>query len=132
MGITPIDTLKTTLQVQGAEGMAILSQRIAAQGVGTLYTGALATSFATLVGHYPWFVTYNFLQSRVPEAKASPWKQLRSALIGLICSFNSDVISNSVRVVKTAHQTAAEEGSYYSTVMSIVEADGVSGLFLRG
>jgi len=130
--ITPIDTLKTTLQVQGAEGMEILSKRIASQGITTLYTGALASSFATLIGHYPWFVTYNFLGHRVPKATRTPWKQLRSALIGLICSFNSDVISNSVRVVKTARQAAAEDISYYQTVAIILEADGLQGLFLRG
>ena len=87
--ITPIDAFKTTLQVQGTAGLAVLSERIAAEGVLTLWSGALATSFATFMGHYPWFVTYNFLQSRVPAANSGVKKQVRSAVIGFICSFTS-------------------------------------------
>ena len=67
IAITPIDTIKTTLQVEGAAGMALLSARIRESGAMTLYSGALGSSFATLVGHYPWFLTYDFLQARVPK-----------------------------------------------------------------
>ena len=55
--LTPIDTLKTTLQVQGASGTAILRQRIKTNGIGSLWWGAIATAAATFVGHYPWFAT---------------------------------------------------------------------------
>jgi len=57
MILTPIDTLKTTLQVQGARGTTLLRQRIKTNGVGSLWWGALATAAATFVGHYPWFAT---------------------------------------------------------------------------
>jgi hypothetical protein len=57
MILTPIDTLKTTLQVQGAGGSTLLRQRIKTNGVGSLWWGALATAAATFVGHYPWFAT---------------------------------------------------------------------------
>jgi hypothetical protein len=57
MTLTPIDTLKTTLQVQGASGTALLRQRIKVNGVGSLWWGAIATAAATFVGHYPWFAT---------------------------------------------------------------------------
>jgi hypothetical protein len=57
MILTPIDTLKTTLQVQGAGGTALLRQRIKSNGVGSLWWGAIATAGATFVGHYPWFAT---------------------------------------------------------------------------
>ena len=53
MILTPIDTLKTTLQTQGKEGWAILGRRIKTYGVGSLWYGALATAAATFVGHYP-------------------------------------------------------------------------------
>lgn len=68
--LTPIDTLKTTLQVQGNSGTAILRQRIKTNGVGSLWWGAIATASATFVGHYPWFATvslalcYLFLELR--------------------------------------------------------------------
>jgi len=57
MILTPIDTLKTTLQVQGARGTTLLRQRIKTNGVGSLWWGAIATAAATFVGHYPWFAT---------------------------------------------------------------------------
>ena len=59
--LTPIDTLKTTLQVQGASGTAILRQRIKSNGIGSLWWGAIATAAATFVGHYPWFATVSSL-----------------------------------------------------------------------
>ena len=41
----------------------------------TLYSGALGSSFATLVGHYPWFVTYDFIKARIPEVDgSSSWR----------------------------------------------------------
>lgn len=57
MILTPVDTLKTTLQAQGSSGTALLRQRIKEHGVGTLWWGAFATAGATFVGHYPWFAT---------------------------------------------------------------------------
>ena len=95
--ITPIDTFKTTLQVEGAKGMAILADRVAANGPMTLYAGALGSSFATLVGHYPWFITYDLLRRRVPEVEGVVAKQFRSAILGFVSAFTSDVVSNSVR-----------------------------------
>lgn len=57
MILTPVDTLKTTLQAQGPSGTALLRQRIKKYGVSTLWWGAFATAGATFVGHYPWFAT---------------------------------------------------------------------------
>lgn len=57
MTLTPIDTLKTTLQAQGAGGTALLRERIRTDGIGSLWWGAFATAAATFVGHYPWFAT---------------------------------------------------------------------------
>lgn len=59
--LTPIDTLKTTLQVQGAAGTALLRQRIKTNGVGSLWWGAIATASATFAGHYPWYATVRCL-----------------------------------------------------------------------
>jgi hypothetical protein len=64
MILTPIDTLKTTLQAQGARGTTILRQRIRTDGVGSLWWGAFATAAATFVGHYPWFATVSIFGAR--------------------------------------------------------------------
>ena len=108
-----------------------LSKRVAEEGPLTLYSGALGSSFATLVGHYPWFITYNFLNTRVPAA-AGVLRQLRSALLGFCSSLTSDVVSNGVRVIKTAKQTSATPVSYTEAARQILEKDGLAGLLFRG
>merc|ERR1719310_2227194 len=118
--ITPIDAFKTTLQVQGAAGLTVLSSRIASEGVLTLWSGALATSFATFAGHYPWFVTHNYLQAKIPKTQGKLATMCRNAFIGLCSSAVSDVVSNSIRVVKTKKQTAKEVLSYAATVSLII------------
>jgi hypothetical protein len=132
--ITPIDAFKTTLQVQGPAGITVLTKRIADEGILTLWSGALATSLATFAGHYPWFVTNNYLESKVPAPSKDKVlaNMLRRALIGLCSSAVSDVVSNSIRVVKTKKQTAKEALTYMATISLIVSKDGVQGLMLRG
>jgi hypothetical protein len=57
MILVPLDTLKTTMQTQGSEGVQILRERIKAYGIGTLWYGAWATAAASFVGSFPWFAT---------------------------------------------------------------------------
>ena len=130
--ITPIDAFKTTLQVQGTAGLAVLSERIAADGVLPLWSGALATSFAPFMGHYPWFVTFNYLNAKWEEPKGGVMKLVRRAIIGVCSSCVSDVVSNSIRVVKTAKQTSREAVSYLGAASAIVATDGIAGLMFRG
>ena len=33
----------------------------------TLWDGAMGTMGATWLGHYPWFLTYNFLVAKFPD-----------------------------------------------------------------
>ncbi|KAE9374346.1 mitochondrial carrier [Stipitochalara longipes BDJ] len=133
--LTPIDTLKTTLQVQGASGTAILRQRIKTNGIGSLWWGAIATAAATFVGHYPWFATYNFLSENLPEVSKQDqfllWL-LRLAFIGFIASVVSDSVSNSLRVVKTYRQVNDIKVSYAEAARLVVLDDGVIGLLGRG
>ena len=83
------------------------------------------------MGHYPWFLTYNYLNSKVPAMSGVKGK-LRSAGIGFFSSMTSDIISNGVRVVKTAKQTSLTDLGYFGTAAAIISTDGVSGLVLRG
>jgi len=77
--IMPIDTIKTSLQVHGSEGIPVLKKRITEEGPTTLFTGAPAAMLATFMGHYPWFFTNNLLEASVPQAQQPLMKQVRRA-----------------------------------------------------
>lgn len=136
IGIMPVDTVKTTLQVQGgAAGVDQLKKRLRERGPGTLYEGALATSAATFVGHYPWFATYNYLSATFPPPPpGSPQLATlaHNAGLGLCASIVSDTCSNSLRVVKTTKQTAEEPMSYPAAVAKVLSEGGPTALFGRG
>ena len=149
--LMPVDASKTALQVEGAEGLDRLRARIAEDGFGVLYRGAVAQAAATAAGHFPWFLTYNYLNEHLPTVvveaatgdvtnqNALLLSLLRSAFLGLSASCVSDVVSNSLRVLKTTKQTAQLSStdanadlSYPEIVKLIVEQDGVGGLLGRG
>ena len=130
--IYPIDTFKTTLQTDGSAGLPLLWARIGEEGVFTLWSGASANMLATFAGHYPWFVTHNYLQEKIPKPKGRLYGLIRNALVGMCSSAVSDVVSNSIRVVKTAMQASATATSYWAIISQIIAADGLEGLFFRG
>lgn len=133
ISLMPIDALKTTLQVEGKHGINLLKTRINNYGVRTLYNGSLASMSATFVGHYPWFLTYNLLNSKLPTFEDSTLKTLgRNAFIGFNASIISDCCSNSLRVIKTTKQTYKNDISYYNTIINIINKDGILGLMGRG
>merc|ERR1711916_136305 len=109
--LMPVDALKTSLQVDGAKGLGILTNTVRQNGPLVLFRGALAASGATFVGHYPWFATYNYLDEKLPKSETLGQKLMRAAFMGWCSSFVSDCCSNSIRVV---------------------EKDGMIGLFGRG
>ncbi|KAL6702455.1 hypothetical protein ACN47E_001846 [Coniothyrium glycines] len=134
MILTPLDTLKTTLQAQGPRGTKLLRQRIRTDGIASLWWGAFATAAATFVGHYPWFATYNLLSELItepPRQQIGTWL-LRAALIGFCASVVSDTISNSLRVVKTYRQVNETNISYMGAAREVVRQDGRLALFGRG
>uniref|UniRef100_A0A0A9Z085 Peroxisomal adenine nucleotide transporter 1 n=1 Tax=Lygus hesperus TaxID=30085 RepID=A0A0A9Z085_LYGHE len=131
--LMPIDTCKTILQVEGANGLQHLRNKIRAHGPVVLYHSSIAASAATFVGHYPWFMTYNFLNGSLPQYHDHRGKKLvRNAGIGFVCSCVADTVANSLRVVKTYRQTHQEKVSYITSVKHIIHDDGVVGLFGRG
>jgi hypothetical protein len=75
-----------------------------------MYHGALAAFAANLLGHYPWFATYNYLQENLPKTDDFKMKLCRNALIGFSSSAISDTVSNSVRVVKVGSKEGGREG----------------------
>jgi len=159
--VMPIDTAKTAMQVEGREGLSRLARNVVRdRSVSALYQGALATAAATAVGHYPWFLTYNFLNDALPlvDKQEVLMGLARSAFLGLAASCVSDTCSNSLRVIKTTKQTAAlaaapkdkdsddesdkidkkksvainQQISYSDALKLVLEKDGVKGLFGRG
>ena len=82
---------------------------------------------------YPWFVTFNFLQAKVPKYTDTKRKLLRNAAIGMCASAVSDTVSNSLRVIKTVKQTNADASlGYVAVIKNILAKDGLKGLFGRG
>lgn len=130
--LTPVDTVKTILQVEGKPGLNVLFAKAKVNGPSAYYHGALAAAGATFVGHYPWFATFNTLQANIPVPDDQIKKLARNAGIGFVSSVTSDCISNSLRVIKTYRQTNPEKISYVETVKKVVEKDGYVGLFGRG
>lgn len=130
--LMPVDALKTTLQVEGKNGMQVLRNKMSKGGVPVLYHGALAASGATFVGHYPWFFVYNELNEILPQYDELPKRLLRSAVIGFAASATSDTCSNSIRVIKTTKQTHKESITYPQALQEVLAKDGVIGLFGRG
>jgi len=130
--LMPVDTMKTIMQVEGTKGISILSSKIRASGPLVLFHGALAASGGTLVGHFPWFFTYNYLDKALAKPKDTKEKLLRNAFMGFCSSVVSDTSSNSIRVIKTTKQTAVNSISYVNAVKMVYEKDGVIGLFGRG
>lgn len=105
----PIDAWKTSKQVHGANGLQVLNEKFKLNGIKAFYQGGIASATATMVGHYPWFVTNNYLDYYIPKYhfKDEKLKFLaRGAFIGFCCTMVSDTISNSIRVLKTMKQTS--------------------------
>jgi Mitochondrial carrier protein len=136
IAIMPLDTCKTVLQVDSAQGFAILWRKVKAGNLGVLYQGAVAMAMAAMMGHYPWFYTYNTLsQSLVVESLISS-SLVRNAVIGVTASIVSDTVVNSMRVIKTMKQTMGTKHhgglGYGETIRLVLATDGWRGLFGRG
>ena len=133
--LMPIDTLKTSLQVNGQSGVQILKDKLKTNGPKVMYNGAGATFTASWVGHYPWFVTYNVLNDSLPKYEPDQpiyYKFGRSAVIGFSSSLVSDTSSNAIRVCKTFKQTYPQQITYPEIVRKIVTEHSVFDLMFRG
>lgn len=130
--LMPIDTVKTVLQVEGKHGFSTLHKKLKIGGPIVMFHGAIATASATMVGHYPWFMTFNTLDAYLPKYNTKLETFARNAAIGFSASIVSDTLSNSLRVIKTAKQAYQTPVNYVTVTKEIVEKEGVSGLLGRG
>lgn len=132
VALVPIDMVKTVMQVEGKGGIPTLKAKYRAAGLPVFFHGSGATLAANFAGHYPYFTVFNTLRANAPHYDTRAKQLLRDAGIGFCSSFTSDVVSNSLRVVKTCRQASAETVSYAEIVQRVVKTDGVAGLMGRG
>jgi hypothetical protein len=130
--IMPIDTFKTNLQVNDRKGMSIVTNKIRQNGPLVLYHGAFAQFSSTVVGHFPWFLTYNYLSQNIQKTDNKLKNLGRSAIIGFCSSSISDICSNSLKVIKTNRQTSKDTITYQKLIRNIIHQDSVISLFTRG
>ena len=130
--LMPIDTLKTTMQVQGSNGISNLKMKFHKNGPSVLYHGSIASAGATFVGHYPWFATFNSLQEIIPKGDSTISNLGRNAFIGFTSTCISDTLTNSIRVVKVYKQSSVDTISYINAAKNIIHEKGIGSLFGRG
>ncbi|CAM9463625.1 unnamed protein product [Scytosiphon promiscuus] len=127
------------MQVDGKEGLAVMKERIRIRGPIAAYDGALAFAGGSLMGHYPWYLTYNILEQKLPRKGEGRSRRARSAFIGAAASIVSAAASNAFRVLKVFRQSHDHPNglSYAQSVRHIIKKDGggargVLGIFGRG
>lgn len=130
IAIMPIDTMKTSMQVNGS--IKPLIHKMTTSGPLVVYHGSIAAASATFVGHFPWYFTFNYLSERIPKQESKLANLGRLATIGFVSSAVSDTCSNSIRVVKVNKQTSDVVISYAQAAKNVVQASGLTGLFFRG
>lgn len=134
IAITPLDTLKTTLQVEGKGAYNQIVAKVKSGGPTVLYQGALSNALANFIGSYVWWFNFNYCMARLPAPPEGVLllKLLRTAASGVIASCVSDCVSNAIRVLKTTRQTSATTIGYREAAKQIVDKEGLKGLFGRG
>lgn len=131
--ITPIDTLKTAMQVQGPEAGDVLRGKAGQAGLLVLWTGAAASVAAGLAGSYPWWATFNTLEAVWPPPATASSQVLRHGAIAICASAAADCASNGFRVLKTIRQAHPDASVGYSeAARQVVQQDGISSLMCRG
>ena len=85
--LMPLDVIKTNYQVKGEKGFEIVKSNVKRNGPRVLWNGTVAQCSATVVGHFPWFFTYNYLNQRFPVRNTLYEELLKQAAIGFTSSF---------------------------------------------
>lgn len=135
IALMPVDTTKTIMQVEGKNAIQSLISKVKQGGPSVLWHGSLGACSATFVGHYPWFLTYNTLNTYLPTYDRSTELSsylARNAFIGFTASALSDTCSNSIRILKTYKQSSKIPITYHKAANDIMLKDGLHGLFFRG
>ncbi|GMH66178.1 hypothetical protein TrLO_g12472 [Triparma laevis f. longispina] len=81
--ITPFDTIKTTMQVEGEQGYVLLEVKVRESGLSVLWNGAVGNALAAFAGSYPWFLVFNLLDATLAPSASL----LRPAFMGLVATY---------------------------------------------
>ena len=127
--LMPLDVIKTNYQVKGEKGFEIVKSNVKRNGPRVLWNGTVAQCSATVVGHFPWFFTYNYLNQRFPVRNTLYEELLKQAAIGFTSSFASDIFINGFKVMKTTKQTTQPDATYKTIVNDILKKEGFSGIY---
>ena len=127
--LMPLDVIKTNYQVKGEKGFEIVKSNVKRNGPRVLWNGTVAQCSATVVGHFPWFFTYNYLNQRFPARNSLYEELLKQAAIGFTSSFASDIFINGFKVMKTTKQTTQPDTTYKTIVTDILKKEGFSGIY---
>lgn len=132
--ITPIETLKVMRQVDNSRDCKItrLYRKARQHGPSTLWNGSGAVFTSNFVGYVPWFYTYDVLNNLVRKFEDPCHQIIRNGSIGFVASVVSDVVSNSVRVLKTLKQTDALNRSYITIVKNALHEKDSTCILFRG
>lgn len=132
--LLPLETVRANMQVRGKGGMAVVQKRFAAGGVWGLYAGAAASFTAGLLGHFPFFLTVNWVSEAVPlgDDATIVHKLGRNGGMGFLAAMCSDVATNGFKIIATNKQTNKKHMTYYETAKKIVRRDGLPALVTRG
>eukprot|EP00440_Ansanella_granifera_P025257 gb/GFBE01027432.1/.p1 GENE.gb/GFBE01027432.1/~~gb/GFBE01027432.1/.p1 ORF type:complete len:286 (+),score=43.40 gb/GFBE01027432.1/:1-858(+) len=127
--LMPMDAWRTAKQVHGASGLHRLIAQARAQP-GTLWRGAAGSVASTWVSYCVWCLTNNWLRTALPRCDSQDL--LRNGGIGFCSNVVADTCSNSLRVLKTLHQTSPDAASYGALARRLVAREGFAGLLGRG
>jgi hypothetical protein len=73
MLLIPLDSLKTMMQVEGSAGTRILLAKLKEHGVVALWDGATVAALSMIATHYPWYLSFNYLNAVIPS-QTRPWR----------------------------------------------------------
>ncbi|CAE7348930.1 MDC1 [Symbiodinium pilosum] len=129
--ILPLDAWKVNKQVHGKAGLEHLLRKARVNPL-SLWHGGMGVLVTGGFGHYPWFYTNNLLREILPPFEMRYGKHVRHAFIGFTSSVVADAICNPIRVLKVNRQTSLTRISYLEAAQSIIQKEGLIGLWSRG
>ena len=133
--LTPIEHFRMNMQTRGKEkGLGNVQRRVGLLGVRSLYHGSMALGLASVAQHFPWFCTFNYLNSVIPlkDDAGNGLKMVRHGCMGFASSFVSDITSNFFKIMATIRITSKRKVGYVDAAKRILDSDGIMGLFSRG
>jgi hypothetical protein len=83
MLLIPLDAFKIMMQVEGNAGIPILLAKLKEHGVLALWDGATVAVLSMVATHYPWYLSFNYLNAVIPT-QSHPWRSVRhTASLGM-------------------------------------------------